>query len=378
MRIAVVVPDLGVGGAQRVVSLLCSQWARQGHDVTLATFELPGAEPFFDLEPRIRLRQIGAVNRTRQVSEIIRTNVKRVRRLRYLFVELDPDVIVSFMTEANVITLCASRGLNIPTIASERNQPDRPGLGRVQRIASRLCYPWSSALVVQVEELAVWARRAFKVRVYVLPNPLPVERWSDEGASLRGARSAHEIVAAGRLVAQKGFDILIESFKTISPHYPDWTLTIYGEGPERPKLERAVANHGLQDRVTLPGLLKDLRPVFLRASLFVLPSRFEGYPNVLLEALACGCPVIATDCPGGCGEILAQGRYGVLVPNENTECLASALKEMVESPEARASYSARAEGALEALDLPTIANKWINIFAETKRHKWRDAAARLV
>ena len=311
MRIAVVIPDLGVGGAQRVVSLLCSQWARQGHDVTLATFDLPGTEPFFDLEPSIRLRQIGAVNRTRQFTERVRTNVARLRRLRSLLVGLRPDVIVSFMTDANVIALCASRGLNIPTIVSERNQPDRPELGPLQKFGSRLCYPWSCALVVQTEDLAARARRAFKVRVSVIPNPLPLEHWRGTGEIKAEARADHEIVAAGRLVPQKGFDILIESFRRISAHYPDWMLTIYGEGPQRPELELAVSKHGLQDKVALPGVLKDLRPVFCRASLFVLPSRFEGYPNVLLEALACGCPVIATDCPGACAEILAQGHYGI-------------------------------------------------------------------
>jgi glycosyltransferase involved in cell wall biosynthesis len=203
----------------------------------------------------------------------------------------------------------------------------------------------------------------------VIPNPLPLEHWRGGKAIKAGARAHHEIVAAGRLVPQKGFDILIESFGRISSCYPDWTLTIYGEGPQRPELEIAVSKHELRDKVALPGVANDMRPVFRRASLFVLPSRLEGYPNVLLEALACGCPVIATDCPGGCGEILAQGRYGVLVPNESIECLAIGLKEMIENPELRASYSARAEGALKALDLETIANKWIKIFAETQRNK---------
>ena len=279
---------------------------------------------------------------------------------------LHPDVIVSFMTDANVIAICASRGLNIPTIVSERNQPDRPELGSLQKFGSRLFYPRSSALVVQTEDLAARARRAFKVRVSVIQNPLPLEHWRGAGEIEAGSRADHEIVAAGRLVPQKGFDILIESFSRISSHYPDWKLTVYGEGPQRPELEFLVSKHGLQDRVRLPGVMKDLRPVFCRASLFVLPSRFEGYPNVLLEALACGCPVIATDCPGACAEILAQGRYGTLVPSESAECLAAAMKEMLENYRRRATYSARAEEALEGLDLESIANKWIKIFTETK------------
>jgi glycosyltransferase involved in cell wall biosynthesis len=331
--------------------------------VTLVTFQGAGNKPFFELDPRVSLHQIAAVNRTRNLVEITRTNAARIRRLRTLFIELAPEVIVAFMTEANIIALCASRGLGIPTIVSERNQPERPGLGRLRRMVRNLCYRWCTALVVQTDEISAWAANQFGIPVHVIRNPVLLDR---EDAR-RGGEEPHteyEIVAAGRLVPQKGFDLLIESFAQVASGYPAWNLTIYGEGPDRVALESTIRHRGLIGRVTLPGLCNDMRAAFRQASLFVLPSRFEGYPNVLLEALASGCPVIAADCPGGCKEILDQGRFGVLVPSEDVACLAAALQAMMQSPIEREYYAVRAPGAVRELNVDAIAQRWIDLFCQ--------------
>jgi len=361
MRIAFVIPSLGPGGAERVATLLCGQWVRQGHEVTLATFQPDGSKPFFELDPRVHLRQIAAVNYTRKTIGIMRTNVARIRLLRSLFVDLSPEVIVAFMTEANVLALCASRGLGIPTVVSERNQPDRPELGRLRRLACRISYRWSDGIVVQTDEIAAWARRRFRVPVEVLPNPVLLER---DLQSLRNPNAARQIVAAGRLVPQKGFDILIDSFSRLAGRHSGWHLTIYGEGPMRSPLEAAIRARDLQGRVKLAGLCEDIQLALRQASIFVLPSRFEGYPNILLEALACGCPVIATDCPGGCKAILAHGRYGVLVPPEDVDRLAAALESMMQNRAARERYALLGPEAVKGLNVATISEKWIFLFRQ--------------
>jgi glycosyltransferase involved in cell wall biosynthesis len=196
----------------------------------------------------------------------------------------------------------------------------------------------------------------------VIPNPVLLEQ-DREGARRAGdePRAAQEIVAAGRLVPQKGFDLLIESFAQLALIHPEWSLTIYGEGPERFALEAAICDRRLIGRIKLPGLCKDMRTALRQASLFVLPSRFEGYPNVLLEALACGCPVIATDCPGGVKEILGRGHYGVLVPSGNVARLAKALQAMMQDPAEREYYAARAPEAVKDLNVAAIAQRWIDL-----------------
>ena len=116
---------------------------------------------------------------------------------------------------------------------------------------------------------------------------------------------------------QKGFDILIAAFAKIAQQHSDWFMTIYGEGPSRSDLEAQVREAGLQGRVNLPGFVNEHRcGAAIRPASLCCPSRYEGYPNILLEALAASCPAVATNCPGGVAEILGDDEFGMLVPNE--------------------------------------------------------------
>ena len=198
------------------------------------------------------------------------------------------------MTEANVVALWACQGLGVPVVISERNQPDRPGLGKVHKLARRLTYPKAHAIVVQTDAIASWVEARFRIPVHVIPNPVRL----DAGEARREQASVQWLMSLGRLTHQKGFDVLIRSFAALASKHPNWRLAIYGEGPDRAYLERLRAESGCENRILLPGLVKDSAGALSKASLFVLPSRFEGYPNALLEALACGLPVIATACPG--------------------------------------------------------------------------------
>ena len=199
-------------------------------------------------------------------------------------------------------------------IISERNQPDRPGLGRIRQAARRLTYPFADVIVMQTQEIALWARQRFKVPVHVLPNPVRLdalnERCAEDITDRRG------IVAAGRLVPQKGFDILIAAFAKIAQQHSDWLMTIYGEGPSRSDLEAQVREAGLQGRVNLPGFVNSIDAALQYGRPLCAASRYEGYPNILLEALAASCPAVATNCPGGVAEILGDDEFGMLVPNE--------------------------------------------------------------
>ena len=358
MRIAFAIPSLGSGGAERVASLLSNHWARLGHEITLITFEEPAAEPFFPLEQGVAVRSLAAAV-SRRPAGMVSKNFARISRLRILLKELRPDVIVAFMTEANVVALWASRGLNVPVVISERNQPDRPGLGQIHKLARRLTYPFADALVLQTEGIAAWAKARFNIPVHVIPNPVLLN--PDGAASARG--SPHRLISLGRLSHQKGYDLLLRSFAALAGKQPDWQLIIYGEGPERARLERLRAESGYAERICLPGLTTDSLGVLRQASLFVLPSRFEGYPNALLEALGCGLPVVATASPGGTVEILADGVHGMLVPPDDISALTAALGAMMSCAELRNSYAARARPAVAQLDVAAIGRRWLDLLS---------------
>jgi len=362
VRIAFVIPSLGAGGAERVASLLANDWSANGHDVAFVTFDKPGTEPFFALDPRVELRELAAPADARGLAVRLGLNVARVSRLRSVLRKLRPDVIVAFMTEANVIALWASQGLGVPVVISERNQPDRPGLGKLHKLARRLTYPKATAMVVQTAGIASWAKGRFHIPVHVIANPVRL----DERETRREPGDAQSLMSLGRLTQQKGFDILIRSFAALTSKYQNWRLVIYGEGPDRAQLERLRAESNCEDRISLPGLVKDSAKALRQASLFVLPSRFEGYPNALLEALASGLPVIATACPGGTVEILADGAYGRLVPPDDVFAMTAALDAMLSAPELRESYASKARRAVAELDIATVARRWLDVFVGLK------------
>ena len=155
---------------------------------------------------------------------------------------------VAFTTDANVITLLATRGSDVPVVISERNQPDRPGLAAVHRLARRFTYPFADAVVVQTEDIASWMRKRFRVPVHIVPNPVRMP----PSNSPRSLRIGPLLIAVGRLTEQKGFDILIEAFARVAAKHPDWQLAIYGEGPDRTELET------LRDALVVAG--KSLAP----------------------------------------------------------------------------------------------------------------------
>jgi glycosyltransferase involved in cell wall biosynthesis len=362
VRIAFVIPSLGAGGAERVASLLANDWTAHGHEVTLVTFDNPGAEPFFALNSEVGLRGLAAPADRRSTWGKLGTNLARVSRLRSVLREVHPGVIVAFMTEANVIALWAAEGLGVPVVISERNQPERPGLGIIHKLARRLTYPKASAIVVQTDAIASWAKARFHVPVHVIPNPVRL----DAGEARREQGRDQWLMSLGRLTQQKGFDVLIRSFAALASKYPDWRLKIYGEGPDRAYLERLRAEYGCEERIVLPGLVKDSAEALSKANLFVLPSRFEGYPNALLEALACGLPVIATSAPGGTVEILANGAYGMLVPPDDVAAMTTALDALLSTPELRDAYAWKARRAVAELDIGVIGNRWLHLLAGLK------------
>jgi glycosyltransferase involved in cell wall biosynthesis len=170
--------------------------------------------------------------------------------------------------------------------------------------------------------------------------------------------SKPKIVSLGRLFPVKGHDILIKAFAQLAARHPQWSLVIWGEGPERPVLEALIHSFGLSGRASIPGSTKQVAACLRQGDLFVLPSRTEGFPNALTEAMACGLPVIATNCGGAIEDIVRNDENGILVPPDDVDALATAMDRIMSNPQERARLAARAPEVAERFSLERVLELW--------------------
>ncbi len=367
IRLTVVIGSLRGGGAERVLTVLANAWAGRGDAVTILT--LDGEKPFHPLAEGVTHEALGVAGVSHGTVSAIRNNLHRAASLRRAIRRGEPGRVISFIESANVLTLVATRGLNVPVIVSERSDPAHFPTRRAVGFLRRVLYPLADAVVVQTGGAARFFPRRVLKRLRVIPNPvLPVP-----GGSPPAAAAERRIVALGRLSKEKGFDLLIEAFALIAPEWPAWSLEIWGEGPERAALATLIGARGLRDRVRLPGSSPTPHLVLQRAGLFVLPSRVEGFPNALCEAMAAGVAVLATDCPSGPREIVRDGVDGLLVAAGEPSALAGGMTRLLGDEALRARLARRAPEVVERFGLEVVLGLWDRVLCETAAGRRRSS-----
>ncbi|ODG98806.1 group 1 glycosyl transferase [Nostoc sp. KVJ20] len=361
MRLTLIIYSLTYGGAERVMSIMANYWAAKGWQITILTFD-DNKIPQFDLDSRVLYTPLGIASKSPNAIIGIYNNLNRIGTLRNAIINSNPDVVISFMSKINAITLLTTRWLNIPVVISERSNPIKSYLGGAWKQLRQQTYPFADRIVFQTKR----ARDCFPLKLQnnscIIPNMVvlpPIEKQSSDKV-LR----ERSLVAMGRFVPEKGFDLLLQAFAQLKDRYPEWTLTILGDGKLRPDLESLRNQLGLSDRVYFPGMVKNNYDFLQQAEIFIMSSRFEGFPNALCEAMASGLPVISTDCPSGPREIIRDGIDGILVPNEDVSALAAAMERLMSSEEERKSLAARAPEIIERFSVEKIMGMWEEVLAE--------------
>jgi glycosyltransferase involved in cell wall biosynthesis len=250
----------------------------------------------------------------------------------------------------------------VPVIVSERNDPHAHNAGLKANLLRSVLYRRANAITVQTKAAASYFTSSLGKKTIVIPNavvvPPPVEPVAKQGNSL---------VAMGRLSHEKGFDLLLQAFATLAERFPDWTLTIWGEGDLRAALEAQRDALGLRDRVSLPGRTKSPDRELQRADLFVLSSRYEGFPNVLAEAMANGLPVVSFDCPSGPSDLIEAGVNGILAPPGDVDALASALAKLMGDGNERARLGTNAKRVTKTFSLDSVMAMWESVI-DNRQH----------
>ncbi len=337
---------------------LCEAWVARGDSVTLFTFD-DGQQDFFAVPTGVQREALNIAGASSSTFDAARANFKRIRLLRKALRRLPLDVIVSFTDRTNVSTLLATCGLGIPIVISERIDPRQHDIGAVWSTLRRLVYRRAAALVVQTDRVRAWAETHVPpARVHVIGNPLRAITTPLVAADAR----PNTIAAVGRLVSQKGFDVLLHAFSLVKQNHPAWRLVISGEGPLRALLESQIAELDLAASVSLTGRTSSVTDVLADAAVFVLSSRYEGFPNVLLEAMASGCACVATDCDSGPADLLQDGHVGLLVPVNDPCALAEAIMRLVTDPNYRTHLGDAARASTQRFSLNRIVLAWDAVF----------------
>ncbi|CAN0618267.1 GalNAc-alpha-(1-_4)-GalNAc-alpha-(1-_3)-diNAcBac-PP-undecaprenol alpha-1,4-N-acetyl-D-galactosaminyltransferase [Burkholderia multivorans] len=368
MKVMIVVHSLLGGGAERVAANLAHDWAERGWDVSLVTL-LSQASDFYTVGSQVRRIALNLADGSNSIIDnALTANVRRIVRLRRVIRTDAPHVVLGIDTPGSVLSILASRGLPCKVIATEHSHPPQIG-GRRWKILRRWLYSSADQVVALTRETGAWLEQHCRCkRVKVIPNavslPIPViEPVLETGPIVAADRRM--LLAVGRLVETKGFDRLIDAFAQIAADVPQWDLVILGDGREHDALQSRLASAGLTGRVLLPGRAGNVADWYARADLYVMSSRFEGFPMTLTEAMASGCPAVSYDCDTGPRDIIEHGDNGLLVrPVGDTQKLAEALHTLMTNDRERARMAARAPRVLESFSPARTFAKWREVFAE--------------
>jgi GalNAc-alpha-(1->4)-GalNAc-alpha-(1->3)-diNAcBac-PP-undecaprenol alpha-1,4-N-acetyl-D-galactosaminyltransferase len=362
MRITLVISSMRRGGAERVVSMMASDWAEERKQVTLLTLD-HGEAPAYPIHENVDRRSLYLEAESKNAFEGLLRNLKRVVVLRRALRASRPDVVISFGTQTNVLTLIATRGLKLPVIIKETIDPLHYSVGPLWGSLRRLLYPSAAMLVCPTNGSLARFKAMTKVRGIAIGNVVEVP--SDLSPALRQqtrGSDGHILIAMGRLDQQKGFDLLLNAFSQLAPRNPEWSLTIIGKGPLQSELQEQSKVLGLDGKVNFAGELQDPFPILRSADLFVFSSRFEAFGMALAEAMACGLPVVSFDCPEGPRDMIRDGIDGVLVPPEDVPALAAALNRLMNDAQERNRLAMRAREITTRYTRENIMARWQQLF----------------
>lgn len=326
-KLLFVIPSLAGGGAERVVIILLRHLNRNTFNPHLVLFEKKG-EYLKDLPDDVKTYNLNKKSRY--------DFPKLIWRLNRLIKHIQPQVIISFLEYANLVTLIAAKVMpsKTPLIISERNflslwiQQTR--MRPIRKLFHRIFYPKANVIITLSKGVKEDLIQSFYIstdKIKTIYNPLDLGRISQlakEAINTPDTNNLPMLIAIGRLTAQKGYPYLLRAFKKLRDNL-SVKLLILGQGKEEENLKRLTKGLKIADDVVFMGFQTNPYKYLAKASVFVLSSLYEGLGNVILEAMACGVPVVSTRCPCGPGEIITDGVNGLLVPPADESALAEAI-----------------------------------------------------
>lgn len=351
MKILFFIHSLGGGGAERIATILLNHLCEKN--------EVYVAVTSFNRTP------YPLDNRVKVIDNSVKCKIKGAHRiLKYGKIHkaiktVNPDIIISFIVETNGYVLLTNLLTKKKIIVSERNSTKHNN-SIWKRISRKYLYPKADKVVFVAEEECQNSKLANKTFIY---NPCHLEPFSDY------SHRDNSVIAVGSLHKwhQKGFDLLIDAWAKIEKEHPEWQLEILGRTPKSPIPDK-IHKLGLEDRVTLLGPTDDVASTLRKKSIYILSSRYEGFPNGLLEAMSQGCACIATNCHTGPKEIITVNKSGILAEVENIEDMSIKISDLIEKQELRKKLSTGAIEEAKRFDIKHIMRQWDDLIESIVNH----------
>jgi len=346
------------GGAERVFTRLANDWSQKGLTIEVLTFDEEEGSSFYPLNENIswhRLTQekVASVNLPGQLS-------KRLCLARKIVKQTEPDRLVSFGDVMNAFCLWLGLMSGKKAIVSDRNHPLYKKIPLRFQFFRHILFPTSHRIILQTEGVRSLYPSYLQRKIIVLPNPAPEVSGFKKNDFLK---NPIQLLAVAKLLHQKGLDVLIQALAGVQKVRTDWKLTLLGEGSLREPLEKQIRELNLESFISMPGIVSDLSSYYEQSDLFILSSRFEGYPNVLLEAMSFGVPVISTRCSYGPEEIIQHQMNGWLVDVEDPDSLANVILHLMNHPEERERLAEAGKETCKNQSLETISQKWLDLLS---------------
>ena len=362
MNLAIVVPSLGAGGAERVAGIVANGLARSGVQVTFIALDRPDQPRHVDLDSEVHLMRLALTGVSRNSLTAIRTNWTRIRALRRALHTASPDGVLSAVTETNVLTLIAA-GRRWPVLVWEHTDPWFWKLKKSWWWARWLLYRRAVSVVFLSRHHANYFKhRGYQISCEVMPNPVPVLSMTDVNEVAIPAPKPF-ILGVGRLDRLKGFFELLGLFKQVKSKHPEWSLVIVGDGDEATALKQSAEDLGISQSVYFTGAVMDPYPYYRACEIFISLSELEGFPMALVEAMSCGCPVVVNAYSEAVHEIINHGQNGFIVDRSNKEKLYQVVDRLVMDNELRKQIGHNSTSVVNTYAQPKIIDDWKQLIA---------------
>ncbi|MBQ8421367.1 MAG: glycosyltransferase [Bacteroidales bacterium] len=346
-KITISCGTLSSGGAERVLSILSKYFTDYFEDVEYIMWT--DAPVFYKIDDRVRIvnlqQRYGCKNRLKELFAF-RKHIKRNR----------PDLILSFLTPVNIMTLIATSGLNIKTIVAERNDPHCMPDNPLIRILRDVCYLKATGILTQTEYAKSYFKQPLLSKTHVIYNPVDMSE-SEVGSALSTPKK-DILISVGRLIPQKNQKMMIDAFKLFHREHESYKLIIYGKGSHKATLSDYIHCQGLENDVILAGVVKDIWPILKDTKVFLLSSLTEGMSNAMLEALCLGLPVISTKVAGAT-ELIRDGYNGYLVNMNDVEDMSEKMAAIVDDESHAYNLGKNAATIYKSLNEGNIGPQWI-------------------